>query len=125
MFYYSTRFYILLFVLFKNKNNNEVADIEEILNSIGKEGQIYNQDDFLGKPFITIFFFGLALVQIFVPYGLTIISEVLDDLEADKNKFNSVFVTLDPERMIMLKKLQILLIYFILILLVCPAVLSR
>ena len=97
MFYYSTRFYILLFVLFKLfKNNNDSVDIGGDFELIGKEGRIYNQDDFLGKPLLI--FFGFASCPDICPYGLTIISEVLDDLEADKNKFNSVFVTLDPER---------------------------
>ena len=90
--------FIFYYLYYSNysKNNNGSADIGGDFELIGKEGRIYNQDDFLGKPLLI--FFGFASCPDICPYGLTIISEVLDDLEADINKFNSVFVTLDPER---------------------------
>ena len=63
---------------------------------IGKNGKKYNIESFKGKPFLI--FFGFASCPDICPYGLTMISSVLDSLDKDSNKINAVFVTLDPER---------------------------
>ena len=76
--------------------NDNKADIGGEFELVGKEGKEYTQDDFLGNPLLI--FFGFVSCPDICPYSLSVISEVLDDLEGDKHKFNSVFVTLDPER---------------------------
>ena len=63
---------------------------------IGKEGKEYNNENFIGKPYLV--FFGFTSCPDICPYGLSIISDVLDYLEKDLNKFNAIFITLDPER---------------------------
>ena len=65
-------------------------------NLIGKGGKKYNIDSFKGKPLLI--FFGFTSCPDICPYGLTMISSVLDTLDKDSNKINAVFITLDPER---------------------------
>ena len=83
----------------KNKVNLESRQDTSIggdFDLIGKNGKKYNIESFKGKPFLI--FFGFASCPDICPYGLTMISSVLDSLDKDSNKINAVFVTLDPER---------------------------
>ena len=83
----------------KNKVNLESKQDVSIggdFDLIGKNGKIYNIESFKGKPLLI--FFGFASCLDICPYGLTMISSVLDSLDKDSNKINAVFVTLDPER---------------------------
>ena len=83
----------------KNKVNLESRQDTSIggdFDLIGKNGKKYNIESFKGKPFLI--FFGFASCPDICPYGLTMISSVLDSLDEDSNKINAVFVTLDPER---------------------------
>ena len=83
----------------KNKVNLESkqdASIGGDFDLIGKNGKKYNIESFKGKPLLI--FFGFASCPDICPYGLTMISSVLDSLDEDSNKINAVFVTLDPER---------------------------
>ena len=83
----------------KNKVNLESkqdAIIGGDFDLIGKNGKKYNIESFKGKPLLI--FFGFASCPDICPYGLTMISSVLDSLDEDSNKINAVFVTLDPER---------------------------
>ena len=82
-----------------NKSNLELEQVASIggdFDLIGKDGKKYNIASFMGKPFLI--FFGFASCPDICPYGLTMISSVLDSLDKDSNKISAVFVTLDPER---------------------------
>jgi cytochrome oxidase Cu insertion factor (SCO1/SenC/PrrC family) len=98
-------FYLLLdyfyFSKLANKNivtleNKESVSIGGDFDLLGKDGKEYNLASFKGKPLII--FFGFASCPDICPYGLTMISSVLDTLGDDSNMINAVFVTLDPER---------------------------
>jgi protein SCO1/2 len=98
-------FYLLLdffyFSKLEEKNTialecNQSSSIGGEFDLVGKNGKVYNQDSFKGKPLLI--FFGFASCPDICPYGLTMISSVLDTLGDDSNKINAVFVTLDPER---------------------------
>jgi protein SCO1/2 len=98
-------FYLLLdyfyFSELEEKNtitleSKQSASIGGEFDLVGKNGKIYNQDSFKGKPLLI--FFGFASCPDICPYGLTMISSVLEILGDDSNKINAVFVTLDPER---------------------------
>ena len=98
-------FYLLLdyfyFSKIENKNivtleTKQSASIGGNFDLLGKDGQEYNQASFIGKPLII--FFGFASCPDICPYGLTMISNVLETLGDDSHKVNAVFVTLDPER---------------------------
>lgn len=80
----------------KKVSNNKESTIGGSFELLGAEGKIYTEKDFLGKPLLI--FFGFASCPDICPYGLSVMSVVLDDLEEDNSKFNAVFVTLDPER---------------------------
>jgi len=83
----------------KNKVNLESrqdASIGGDFDLIGKNEKKYNIESFKGKPLLI--FFGFASCPDICPYGLTMISSVLDSLDKDSNKINAVFITLDPER---------------------------
>ena len=93
----------VFFYFSKVDNKNEVnlesgqdTSIGGDFDLIGKNGKKYNIESFKGKPFLI--FFGFASCPDICPYGLTMISSVLDSLDKDSNKINAVFVTLDPER---------------------------
>ena len=98
-------FYLLLnyfyFSKLENKNIVTLDDRENVkiggdFDLLGKDGKEYNLASFNGKPLII--FFGFASCPDICPYGLTMISEVLETLGEDSNMINTVFVTLDPER---------------------------
>ena len=98
-------FYLLLdyfyFSKLANKNivtleNKESVSIGGDFDLLGKDGKEYNLASFQGKPLII--FFGFASCPDICPYGLTMISSVLEILGDDSNMINAVFVTLDPER---------------------------
>jgi cytochrome oxidase Cu insertion factor (SCO1/SenC/PrrC family) len=98
-------FYLLLdyfyFSKLANKNivtleNKESVSIGGDFDLLGKDGKEYNLASFKGKPLII--FFGFASCPDICPYGLTMISSVLEILGDDSNMINAVFVTLDPER---------------------------
>ncbi len=98
-------FYLLLdyfyFSKIENKNivtleTKQSASIGGNFDLLGKDGQVYNQASFIGKPLII--FFGFASCPDICPYGLTMISNVLETLGDDSHRVNAVFVTLDPER---------------------------
>lgn len=98
-------FYLLLdyfyFSKIENKNivtleTKQSASIGGNFDLLGKDGQEYNQASFIGKPLII--FFGFASCPDICPYGLTMISNVLETLGDDSHRVNAVFVTLDPER---------------------------
>ena len=83
----------------KNKVNLESrqdASIGGDFDLIGKNEKKYNIESFKGKPLLI--FFGFASCPDICPYGLTMISSVLDSLDKESNKINAVFITLDPER---------------------------
>ncbi len=83
----------------KNKVNLESKQDVSIggdFDLIGENGKKYNIESFKGKPLLI--FFGFASCPDICPYGLTMMSSVLDSLDNDSNKINAVFVTLDPER---------------------------
>ena len=85
----------------ENKNivtleTKQSASIGGNFDLLGKDGQEYNQASFIGKPLII--FFGFASCPDICPYGLTMISNVLETLGDDSHRVNAVFVTLDPER---------------------------
>jgi len=91
------------FVIYYNfylKGNDNQSSSNALIGGnfelVGEYGKIYTHDDFLGKPLLI--FFGFASCPDICPYGLSVIGSVLDDLEKKNNKFNVVFVTLDPER---------------------------
>lgn len=82
--------------LFVKENVGQKVLIGGNYELIGKDGKIYSNESFLGKPLLV--FFGFTFCPDICPYGLTTISEVLDSLGRDADKINSVFITLDPER---------------------------
>jgi len=93
--------FIIYYIFFFQKDDNQVSNNEEVpiggsFELLGEEGKIYTEKYFLGKPFLI--FFGFASCPDICPYGLSVMSSVLDHLEKDNGKFNVVFVTLDPER---------------------------
>ena len=83
------------YVLQINNSEQEVSIVGKF-ELLGKEGKKYNNENFIGKPYLV--FFGFTSCPDICPYGLSIISDVLDYLEKDLNKFNAIFITLDPER---------------------------
>jgi len=89
-----------LYYNFYLKNNDYQSSSDALIGGnfelVGEYGKIYTHDDFLGKPLLI--FFGFASCPDICPYGLSVMGSVLDDLEKKNNKFNVVFVTLDPER---------------------------
>ncbi len=93
--------FILYYIFFLQNDNNQVLNNEDAsiggsFELLGAEGKIYTEKYFLGKPLLI--FFGFASCPDICPYGLSVMSSVLDDLEEYNSKFNVVFVTLDPER---------------------------
>ena len=83
----------------KNKvilESRQDASIGGDFDLIGKNEKKYNIESFKGKPLLI--FFGFASCPDICPYGLTMISSVLDSLDKESNKINAVFITLDPER---------------------------
>ena len=82
--------------VFQTNISEQEASILGKFELIGKEGKEYNNENFIGKPYLV--FFGFTSCPDICPYGLSIISDVLDYLEKDLNKFNAIFITLDPER---------------------------
>jgi len=90
-------FYLLLdFFYFSKLETKQSASIGGDFYLLGKDGQAYNQASFKGKPLLI--FFGFASCPDICPYGLTMISSVLNTLGDDSHRVNAVFVTLDPER---------------------------
>tara|TARA_B100000686_G_scaffold345035_1_gene428801 strand:+ start:1160 stop:1771 length:612 start_codon:yes stop_codon:yes gene_type:complete len=93
--------FFLYYIFYLQKDSRQVSNNEETsiggsFELLGAEGKIYTEKFFLGKPLLI--FFGFASCPDICPYGLSVMSGVLDDLKEDKSKFNVVFVTLDPER---------------------------
>ena len=98
-------FYLLLdFFYFSKLENKNIVTLETKQSTsiggdfdlLGKDGQKYNLASFKGKPLII--FFGFASCPDICPYGLTMISNVLETLGDASHRVNAVFVTLDPER---------------------------
>ena len=79
-----------------NLESRQDASIGGGFDLIGKNEKKYNIESFKGKPLLI--FFGFASCPDICPYGLTMISSVLDSLDKESNKINAVFITLDPER---------------------------
>ena len=94
---------VLDYFYFSKLNNQNKVNLESQQAAIGgnftlvgKDGQQYNNDSFKGKPLLI--FFGFASCPDICPYGLTMISSVLDEMGEDSQEINAVFVSLDPER---------------------------
>lgn len=99
IFWLALDFFYLSNLNIKNKVNldsEQDVTIGGNFELLGKGGLKYNNDSFKGKPFLI--FFGFASCPDICPYGLTMISSVLEELEEDSHKINAVFVSLDPER---------------------------
>src|SRR5580704_3070116 len=63
---------------------------------VNQDGKPITQANFLGKP--TAYFFGYTNCPDACPTTLTDMTDRLKALGADGDKFNVVFVTVDPER---------------------------
>ena len=94
---------VLDYFYFSKLNNQNKVNLESqqaaiggSFTLVGKGGQQYNNDSFKGKPLLI--FFGFASCPDICPYGLTMISSVLDEMGEDSQEINAVFVSLDPER---------------------------
>ncbi len=61
-----------------------------------QDGKRVSEQDFLGK--YTLFYFGYTFCPDICPAELQVISAALSDIEGAKDKFNLVFVTVDPVR---------------------------
>ncbi|MBH87819.1 MAG: copper-binding protein [Pelagibacterales bacterium] len=95
---------VLDFFYFSKLNNQNKVNLESQQPAAiggkfilaGEGGKLYSNDSFQGKPLLI--FFGFASCPDICPYGLTMISSVLDEMGEESQKVNAVFVSLDPER---------------------------
>jgi protein SCO1 len=82
-------------------NTNQVGkeqalDIGGAFTLTNTKGEVVTQKTFLGKP--TLMFFGFTHCPEICPTTLADMTLWLEELGADADKINAVFVTVDPER---------------------------
>ncbi len=63
---------------------------------VNQEGQTVTEKDFSGRPLLV--YFGYAYCPDICPTSLQVMAAALEDLGQDKDRFQPVFISVDPER---------------------------
>lgn len=72
------------------------ADIGGSFELLDENGKVFTQKDLLGKPYLL--YFGYTYCPDVCPTALQQMGAAIDLIGTDASKFNTVFITIDPER---------------------------